>query len=510
MTLNQGQVIQSRYRMVTLLGKGGFGAVYRGWDLNLNKPVAIKENLDTSTEAQRQFQHEAQILSNLSHPNLPRVTDHFLIAGMGQYLVMDYVEGEDLQTMLEQRGRLPESQVLPWMEQVFDALAYLHTRTPPIIHRDIKPANIKITPQGQAVLVDFGISKIYDAHLKTTVGARAVTPGFSPPEQYGQGTTDARSDIYALGATMYVLLTGQEPPESVILLASGVALTPPHLIAPGINPRVEAAILRACEPITTHRLQSVNEFRQALKAQPFIATPPIQQPPMTMPPIPQAVPTPAPVARPATPPISTPQPQPLPTPQPQPHSYVQPAPARAGFGTWLAWAAMTGIAYAIGAEVTNQLMNSASSGSDVRNGIAGAVLGGIVGLGQWLVLRKYRPGAWILLSAIGGGLGFYVLGATWFLEAVSGFVKDIPYEIVLGAVVGSAFGLMQSIGSRILRGHAAAWMLISAIGGVISWLVVLSTVHSSSSNQLIMMWAELGAIQGAITGLAMVRYLRRA
>src|SRR5512147_2989744 len=100
MQLAPGQILQSRYRVIALLAQGGFGAVYHGWDENLNKPIAIKENLDTSPEAQRQFQHEALILSNLSHPNLPRVTDHFFIVGMGQYLVMDFVEGEDLQAML--------------------------------------------------------------------------------------------------------------------------------------------------------------------------------------------------------------------------------------------------------------------------------------------------------------------------------------------------------------------------------------------------------------------------
>jgi uncharacterized membrane protein YjgN (DUF898 family) len=283
MPLVQGQVLQNRYRVARLLGQGGFGAVYRGWDLNLNKPVAIKENLDISPEAQKQFQNEAQILSGLSHPNLPRVTDHFLLPDMGQYLVMDFVEGEDLQSMLDEHGRLPETQVLPWMEQVCDALGYLHTRQPPIIHRDIKPANIKITPQGQAMLVDFGISKIYDPVLKTTVGARAVTPGYSPPEQYGHGTTDQRSDLYALGATMYTLLTGQEPPESIERMANNVPLTPPRQITPMISTSVESAILRACELVTTHRLQSVNEFRQALKSQPFMAMPPVPQPPIAQP-----------------------------------------------------------------------------------------------------------------------------------------------------------------------------------------------------------------------------------
>lgn len=269
MTLTQGQIIQSRYRVVALLAQGGMGAVYKAWDLNLNQPVAIKENLDTSPEAQRQFLREAQILSSLSHANLPRVTDHFFIAGLGQYLVMDFIEGEDLQATLDRLQRpLPEAQVLAWIDQVCDALEYLHAQNPPVIHRDVKPANIKIAPKGKAVLVDFGIAKIYDPHLATTIGAKAVTPGYSPPEQYGGGVTDARSDIYALGATLYTLLTGKTPPESVQRMVGGVTLTPPRQLNPGISPLVENAILHATEIATDRRFQRADEFSAAL-AQPI-------------------------------------------------------------------------------------------------------------------------------------------------------------------------------------------------------------------------------------------------
>jgi serine/threonine protein kinase len=216
MPLISGQILNTRYRIVKLLGQGGFGAVYRAWDLNLNRPCAIKENLETAPEAQQQFQREAQMLSNLHHPNLPRVIDYYFISGQGQYLVMDFVEGEDLQSILDNAGStLTESQVLPWIRQVCDALSYLHHQNPPIIHRDVKPRNIIITPAGQAMLVDFGIAKRYDPQSKTTMGARAVTPGYSPNEQYGHGTTDSISDIYALGATLYTLLTNQVPVESV-------------------------------------------------------------------------------------------------------------------------------------------------------------------------------------------------------------------------------------------------------------------------------------------------------
>ena len=216
MALTIGTVVNQRYRIVRLLGEGGFGAVYRAWDTNLRIPCAVKESYGISPDEARQFLREAQMLANLRHPGLPKVTDHFSIPGQGQYLVMELVEGEDLEEIrTHQGGMLNVRDTLTWIEQILDAVEYLHKQQPPVIHRDIKPANIRITPQGQAILVDFGIAKLYDAHIKTTVGARAVTEGYSPIEQYGQGKTDERSDIYALGATLYTLLTGKVPPESI-------------------------------------------------------------------------------------------------------------------------------------------------------------------------------------------------------------------------------------------------------------------------------------------------------
>jgi serine/threonine protein kinase len=264
MPLSPGQVLNNRYRIVKLLSLGGFGAVYRAWDTNLDRPCALKENLETSTEAQRQFRREAKILADLSYPNLPRVTDYFILPGQGQYLVMDFVEGQDLQEMLEKRASpLPETKVVTWIGQVCDALTYLHSQNPPVIHRDIKPANIKITPGDKALLVDFGIAKAYDPSQKTTQGARAVTPGYSPPEQYGQGTTDARTDVYALGATLYMLLTGQPLAES-ILRNVGRPLIPPRSINPSISIRTEQAILQATQILPSERFQSAAAFKNAL------------------------------------------------------------------------------------------------------------------------------------------------------------------------------------------------------------------------------------------------------
>jgi serine/threonine-protein kinase len=244
--LEPGTVLNKRYRIIQLLGQGGFGTVYRAWDLT------------------RQFFREATLLANLAHSNLPRVTDHFIMRAQGEFLVMDFVEGEDLQAKIDRSGGpLPETLVLPWFKEVCDALLYLHNQQPPIIHRDIKPANIRITSAGKAMLVDFGIAKIYDPQTKTTMGARAVTPGYSPLEQYGHGATDTRSDIYSLGATLFAALTGQDPPESVQLITNK-ALLSPRSLNPHISVRLEKTILKAMELRPEDRFQSVTEFYHAL------------------------------------------------------------------------------------------------------------------------------------------------------------------------------------------------------------------------------------------------------
>lgn len=266
MPLSTGLILNNRYRIVKSIAQGGFGAIYRAWDLNLNRACAVKENLGFSEYSHSQFIREATMLANIAHPNLPRVTDYFSIPDQGQYLVMDYVEGEDLQEMLDRTsGPLPEAQSVPWFNQVCSALTYLHSQNPPIIHRDIKPANIKITPQGEAMLVDFGIAKLLDPKRMTTLGARAVTPGYSPSEQYGQDPTDARSDIYALGATLYTILTGQVPLESVQRVA-GRQLIPPEGLNPNITPSVAAAVVRAMGIYPKERFQSVAQFDATINA----------------------------------------------------------------------------------------------------------------------------------------------------------------------------------------------------------------------------------------------------
>ena len=263
MPLQTGQIINNRYRIVKLLGVGGFGAVYRAWDLNLTKPCALKENLEATPASIRQFTREAVILAALSHPNLPRVTDHFSIPGQGQYLVMDFIEGEDLEKLVERQGPLPPQQAISWISQIVGALSYLHSRQTPVLHRDVKPANIRIAPTGQAILVDFGLVKECTAS-RTTVGGRAVTPGYSPPEQYGQGITDVRSDVYALGATLYMLITGIVPIESIQRIGRDT-LRPAHQVNPLIPIGVGEAVTKAMNLSQANRFQSVADFEKALR-----------------------------------------------------------------------------------------------------------------------------------------------------------------------------------------------------------------------------------------------------
>ncbi|MCX6067625.1 MAG: protein kinase [Chloroflexi bacterium] len=264
MTLEQGLLLNGRYRIVDILGQGGMGSVYRALDENLGLEVAVKENLFTTDEYSRQFRLEAVILAGLRHQHLPRVTDHFVMDAHGQYLVMDYIEGEDLRQRMERLGTIPEEDAILIGAAVCDALAYLHTRKPPVLHRDIKPGNIKITPDGQVFLVDFGLAKLVQGSQTTTTGARAMTPGYSPPEQYGTARTDPRSDIYSLGATLYAALTGVIPEDGLARVMDNVQLTPIRKHNTKVSRRLSTAIEKAMEAYPDDRYQVADEFRRAL------------------------------------------------------------------------------------------------------------------------------------------------------------------------------------------------------------------------------------------------------
>jgi Tol biopolymer transport system component/predicted Ser/Thr protein kinase len=264
MSLQPNDVLRDRYRIEGRLGKGGMGAVYLARDLTLDIQVAVKENLNLNPESERQFKREAKLLAEMRHPNLPRVTDHFILDER-QYLVMDYIAGVDLHTRVLERPPSFE-EVIAWGLATCDALEYLHRLVPPIIHRDIKPANLKVQPDGRVVLVDFGIAKVSDQG-QTTTGARGLTPGFSPPEQYGDQRTDARSDQYSLAATLYSLVTGQKPADSIQRMLGKEELRPARQYDPAIPEYLDAALTRALALDKDARFATITDFKRALQGE---------------------------------------------------------------------------------------------------------------------------------------------------------------------------------------------------------------------------------------------------
>jgi serine/threonine protein kinase len=217
-TIPSGTVLHGRYRIERVLGSGGFGHVYLAVNIETNQQCAVKEYLVTGTSGQEQLKHEANVLSQLHHPNIPEFLDAFMTQGR-YFVVLNYIDGHDLTDlvrMARQRNTvIPIAQIMQWMLAICDAVMFLHNQHPIVIHRDIKPDNIRIMPNGTAVLVDLGNAKAVADGARTLFFIRHQgTPGYAPPEQYPGGVgTDARSDVYALGGTLYFALTGQEPPS---------------------------------------------------------------------------------------------------------------------------------------------------------------------------------------------------------------------------------------------------------------------------------------------------------
>ncbi len=291
-----GMVLRERYEIIDLVGQGGMGAVYKAEDLRLRGRIcAVKEVLPelisafgAGDQAHEQFYREASTLARLDHPNLPKVSDFFDQDGR-EYLVMDFVPGDDLRQLVEAARRrdafLDEQTVLGWAAQLSDALNYLHTQDPPVLHRDIKPANIKLTPRGTVKLVDFGLVKLLqpDESRTVTVVQGRGTVAYTPLEQYGSDTghTDGRSDVFSLGATLYHLLTGQPPADAKQRFLKPGSLIPPRDINPRISPATEKALLAAMAQHPDDRPQSALEFRDLLSSASSQPAASSQLPPMT-------------------------------------------------------------------------------------------------------------------------------------------------------------------------------------------------------------------------------------
>jgi len=280
--LKPGDILRERYRIVDIIGQGGMGSIYQAQDTRLEGRVTAIKQIDTgpndlSEDVQQtrlQFQREASTLARLDHPTLPKVSDYFTENGR-DFLVMDFVPGYDLRQVIERALRrdefLNQHQVLDWAGQIADALAYLHTQNPPVLHRDIKPGNIKLTPNGKIKLVDFGLVKILspDENRTITIVQGRGTAYYTPLEQYGEDTghTDARSDLYSFGATLYHLLTNRPPVEAKQRFLTPSALVRPREINSAISERTERAVLWAMAMHPDDRPPDIATLREALLGQ---------------------------------------------------------------------------------------------------------------------------------------------------------------------------------------------------------------------------------------------------
>ncbi|HEV2668892.1 MAG TPA: serine/threonine-protein kinase [Blastocatellia bacterium] len=269
-------LLQGRYLVMRLLGQGGMGAVYQATDRKFGNAVALKETFYNDLQLRKAFSHEARLLNRLRHAALPVVTDYFAI-GERQFLVMQYIPGKDLEQLLADRkaqnqGVFMTSQVLRWADQLLDALEYLHSQKPPIIHRDIKPQNLKLTPRGEVILLDFGLAKGIVTHQsQVSQSIRGYTPNYASLEQIRGTGTDARSDIYSIGATMYHLLTGEMPQDALTRIAA-ILMSQPDPLKPisSMNPEVPDPVAQVIEKsMAAHpdqRYSSAAAMRQALRS----------------------------------------------------------------------------------------------------------------------------------------------------------------------------------------------------------------------------------------------------
>lgn len=271
-SLSEGTVLQDRYRVVRQLGHGGMGAVYEAVDERLGITVALKETLSSEASMLKQFEREARLLASMHHPALPRVSDHF-VEGERAFLVMQYIGGVDLAKIIAQQpGPFPRDQVIAWADQLLDALVYLHSRDRQVIHRDIKPHNLKLTSTGQIALLDFGLAKAHSADTSLT-SSRAFfgyTKHYAPLEQIQDQRTDQRSDIYALGATLYHLLTGIKPDDALVRATAMInsepdPLKPANQVHATVGPEIAAILSKAMAQKSEDRFATATEFREALR-----------------------------------------------------------------------------------------------------------------------------------------------------------------------------------------------------------------------------------------------------
>lgn len=277
-SLAPNTLLQNRYLIVHLIGKGGMGDVYLAVDQRLGSAVALKRTFFADDEMLgNAFEREAKTLARLRHPVLPKVSDHFT-ENEEQYLVMEHISGDDLSKRLEAAQKpFPLSWVLFWADQLLDALAYLHAHEPPIIHRDIKPQNLKLTDENSIILLDFGLSKNNAGETKavstgtgSTGSIVGYTPHYAPMEQIRGTGTNPRSDIYALSATLYQLMTNIVPADALtradaLLNDMPDPIKPINQLNPEVSPAVSSVIIKGMEISQDRRFSTAREMQKALR-----------------------------------------------------------------------------------------------------------------------------------------------------------------------------------------------------------------------------------------------------
>lgn len=259
--LEIGSLVDGKYKILSVVGRGGMSTVYMAINEKANKTWAIKEvrkdGVVNFAAVRQSLVTEANILKRLKHPHLPSIVD--VIEDSQTFLiVMDYIEGRSLSDTLKEYGAQPQELVIQWAKQLCDVLGYLHTRTPPIIYRDMKPSNIMLKPDGNIMVFDFGTAREFKAkQMKDTICLGTV--GYAAPEQFGgMGSTDARTDIYCLGATLYHLVTGKNPSEPPY------EIRPIRQINPALSSGLERIIMKCTQRNPDDRYQSAEELLYAL------------------------------------------------------------------------------------------------------------------------------------------------------------------------------------------------------------------------------------------------------
>ena len=280
--LEAGALLQGRYRIISQIGKGGMGTVYVARDENLGITIAVKQNFFEDDRLIEAFKREARLLASLRHTALPQVKDYF-VDDTGQYLVMEYIAGDDLGTILDKRRHkmAPIGEVKPfevddvmrWAEQLLDALDYLHTRAESVVHRDIKPQNLKLAERSQIILLDFGLAKgnpLWMTRVTSSGSLYGYTPNYAPIEQIRGVGTDPRSDLYALGATLYHMVTGSPPLDAAtradaLLGGEPDPLRPANELNPHVPNGLSIMLKKAMEPHRNNRYPSASEMLKALR-----------------------------------------------------------------------------------------------------------------------------------------------------------------------------------------------------------------------------------------------------